>query len=279
MDHSAKPNIVSFSTAGQAASEIKKNPLEWLKKNPVKIIVFILVVAVAAELLIGGASLFSPASSGVIPQVTNINSLTDARLSLIADKTSYSENDQVVVDVRLFTGGYTTDSVDLVVKFDPAFLQPEEKFADTGNIYSEYPAVQVDRKLGLVGISGITVPGSKSFLGSGSFAKLYFKALKQGQTQVNIDFEKDATSDSNVVISKGTEDILGNVTDANIIIAQPSAESAPETSVQSCTSFTQYCQDSDGQLGTQVCTGGVQESGVCSYDPRSTVSCEVCNIK
>ena len=281
MDQAANPNIITNPISSQTVTQIQKDPGGWIKKNIVKIVVVFLVLAVAVELISGGVTLFSPSKSGNLSLLPpKINNLQDASLSLIADKTSYKKGDTVTLDVKLFTGGYTTDSTDLVVKYDPSFLEPNSKtFAQQGQVYSEYPALQVDKEKGLIGISGITVPGNSGFSGVGSFAKLNFTAVQDGQTQVTIDFQAGQTADSNVVLSGSSKDILGNVANADIVISEAGNQSTVTSSGQKCESFTQYCQDSEGNPGSQVCSGGSLKLGSCGYDAINTVSCDVCKIK
>lgn len=280
MDFSAKPDIIKSANPEQTVAQIKKNPSGWFKKNIVKVIIVILIVAVLAELVFGGVTLFSPSSSGKLsPLVPKINSLSDAVISLMPDKTGYKKGDQVVIDVKLFTGGYSTDSMDLVAKFDPAFLQPAKEFAKPGSIYSEYPAVQADNVQGLIGISGITLPGRSSFSGVGTFATLYFTALQDGQTQVTVDYQQGATADSNVVLSGTTDDILGVINNAYVSVSESGAAQSNQKASVNCQSFTQYCQTADGLAGTQVCIGGSVINGVCGYDSINTLSCEVCKTQ
>lgn len=280
MDQAAKSNITASPISGQDLSQIQSNPGGWFKKNIVKVIVILLVIAVIGELIFGGITLFSPSTSrnlSIIPP--KINNLSDASLSLIADKTSYKKGEPVMIDVKLFTGGYITDSTDLVIKYDPKYLEPKsEAFAQEGQIYSEYPALQVDKEKGLIGISGITLPGNNGFSGVGSFAKLSFLALQEGQTQISIDFEVDQTADSNVVLSGSSRDILRTVANADIIISESGNQSNTIRSGQKCEGFTQYCLDSAGNNGSQMCSGGSLKDGSCGYDPVYTVSCQICKI-
>src|SRR3989344_2243129 len=280
MEQTANPNIIKSPIPAATVNELKKNSAGWFKKNIVKIIVIVLVLAVIGELMFGGMTLFSPSKTGNLNIIgPKISNLQDASLVLVADKTSYKKGDSVTVDVRLFTGGYTTDSTDLVIKYDPKFLEPDAKtFAVQGQIYSEYPALQVDKAAGLIGVSGITVPGNDGFLGVGSFAKLNFKALQDGQTQVMVDFEAGKTADSNVVLSGSSKDILGSVASADIVISESADQSIIASSGQKCPSFTQYCQNAEGAPGTQVCSAGSLKLGTCGYDPVNTVSCDICKI-
>lgn len=279
METTAGPSILKNTTdnISQSATQISKNPGNWFKTNWLKVVIIVLVVGVLAEIVFGAYSLFSPSSGGSLNLLApEANEMRSAQFSLVPDKTSYKKGDVVTVDVKLFTGGYMTDSADLVVKYDPAFLSAADtNFATEGQIYSEYPAVQVDKENGLIGISGITLPGQNSFSGVGSFAKLNFTALKDGQTQVSIDFQPNSTADSNVVLSGSSQDVIGSVVNADINISD-TAPAAME--IKSCEGFKQSCQDSEGRSGTQQCTGGAIVDSSCGYDPKLTVSCEVCKI-
>lgn len=268
--------------SNQSVNQLKRDPAGWFKKNIIKIVIAVLVIAVAAELYLGSRTLFLPSKSGsaglsLLPP--KVNNLSEAGLSLIADKISYKKGEAVSVNVKLFTGGYTTDSTDLVVKYDPKFLEPKAgTFAQQGQTYSEYPALQVDKAKGLIGISGITLPGKKGFSGVGSFAKLNFTALQDGQTQIIIEFQPGKTADSNVVLSGSSKDILGNVANADILISETGNQADAASSGEKCQSFTQYCQDAEGASGTQVCSAGSLKLGICGYDPVNTVSCDICKI-
>lgn len=280
MDQTANPSILKSPIQNVNDTSSKKSFSEWLKKNLGKIIIGLLAILVVMGIIFGRTTLFSPSRSGNLNLLApRVNGLTDASLNLVADKESYKAGDQVVINVKLFTGGYTTDSTDLVVKYDPAFLTPVDGgFAIAGDIYSEYPALQVDKEQGQIGISGITVPGKTSFNGVGIFAKLYFTALKDGQSKVSVDFEKGATADSNVVLSGSTQDLLGIADNADILISG-AGNKTPQKNDQSCQSFTQACLDGAGNSGTQVCTGGSTKNGSCSYDSRFTQSCGPCQIQ
>lgn len=276
MDKTANTTILNNPLSSVTPSS-PKNLKSFFKTNLGKIIIALLVVAVVGELIYGSYTLFSPSKSkqGLSP-FTKVNNLENATISLVPDKNTYKKGETVSVDVKVFTGGYTTDSTDLVIKYDPLFLEPDKnKFAETGKIYSEYPAIEVNKEQGMIGISGITTPGEESFLGTGSFAKLNFTALKEGETVLQIDFQQNKTDESNVVLTNSTTDILGSVNNAKINISEsPSSGNMKEES--SCSGFVQSCKDATGKVGSQNCSAGIMKNGSCSYDPKYTVSCEVC---
>lgn len=280
MENTAGPTILKTPNLSETTSQISKNPKGFFRKNLILIIIAILVLAVLAEAAFGFLGIFSPSVTNNLNILQpKVNELSNASLTLIPDKSSYKVGDTVVVDVKLFTGGYTTDSTDLVVKYDPAFLRPQrEAFISVGQIYSEYPPAQNEVKggIGLIGISGITIPGTNSFSGVGSFARLNFTALKNGQTNLEIDYKEGSTADSNVVLVSTTKDILGSTENAQINISDALI---PEASLpESCGSFTQYCQDVTGKVGTMTCNAGTIKDNSCAYDSRLTTSCSECKI-
>lgn len=278
MESSAGPTIFKSAANPLPSSQTLKNSNGWFKKNIVKILLMVLGVAVVGELIFGAVTLFSPATVRNLNVLQpDMNELGGAKFSLIADKASYKKGETVVIEAKVFTGGYTTDSADLVVKYDPAFLKPtSESFVSVGQIYSEYPPVQVDNQAGLVGISGITLASTDGFSGVGSFAKLSFTAVKDGQTDVTIDYQPDSTADSNIVLSGSMQDVLSGVDNVQVIVSE--TDTAAAASGQKCDAFTQNCQDSSGRVGTQICKAGTINDSSCSYDAKETLTCEVCVV-
>lgn len=278
MENSAGPTIFRSSGTPLPSSATVKNSGNWFKKNLVKILLVVLGIGVAAELVFGAFTIFSPASvRNLNIMQPDLNQMGGAKFSLVPDKESYKAGDTVVVDVKVFTGGYTTASVDMVLKYDPAFLRPSaQNFVAPGQIYQEYLPVQVDNQEGLIGLSGIMTDESGGFSGVGSFAKISFTALKDGQTEITVDYEANSTSDySNMVLQGEMKDVLSAVDNATVVISENGA-SAQAPAGQRCESFTQSCQTSSGAVGTQVCKAGTINQSVCSYDARATTTCEVC---
>ncbi len=72
--------------------------------------------------------------------------------------------------------------------------------------------------------------------------------------------------------------MLGEIDNAKINISSTGTPGTQESTGQSCGSFTQYCQDVSGKVGTQVCNAGTMNNGMCGYDPKVTTSCEACKI-
>lgn len=280
MESSAGPTIFKSTPSPLPSSSSVKNSGSWFKKNIVKILLIVLGVAVVGELIFGAVTLFSPATvRNLNIMQPDMNEIGGAKFSLVPDKASYKKGETVNVDVKVFTGGYTTASVDLVLKYDPLFLKPVgENFVTAGQIYQEFLPVQVDNQEGLIGMSGIMTEEGRGFSGVGSFAKISFIALKDGQTEVTVDYEANSTTDySNMVLQGTMQDVLSGVDVARVIISEAPVQESSTS--QKCDAFTQSCQDSSGRVGTQVCKAGTIIDGSCSYDAKQTVSCEVCSVQ
>lgn len=281
MENSAGPTIFKSAASTIPSPQTVKNSGNWFRKNIVKILLVVLGLGVVAEIIFGALTLFAPSSvRNLNVLLPSVNEMGGARFSLVPDKQGYRAGDIVTIDAKLFSGGYTAGSADLVLKYDPLFLKPEgEEFVSVGQIFSEYPAVQVDTDSGLIGVSGIADPNSDGFSGVGSFAKFTFRALKDGSSEVSIDYQPNSTADSNIVLSGSMQDVLSGADNVQIITSSDgSSDQSQVNGGQSCESFTQYCQTSSGKVGTQVCKAGTINQGVCSYDARLTTTCEICVV-
>lgn len=149
------------------------------------------------------------------PPPPKIAPLTGAKIVLVSPKTTYNKGETVPVTVRLTTGGRNTSGVDVILRFDPKILEASASGIKRGNIYQEYPVASLDPQ-GVVSVSGISV--NKDFSGVGVFANVIFTAKASGQTSVKVDFQKDSTTDSNVVETGTTKDILDQVFNLDLTI-------------------------------------------------------------
>ena len=177
-----------------------------------KLIFVILIAIILAEVLLAVRYL----SQSAPPPPSKLQPISEpisgGRIVLIADKKDYQAGENIVVSVRVSTGGQPTVGVDLVLRFDPKVLEASNAAVTQGRIYSEYPMKSVDNKEGTVRISGISsIRKESGFNGVGIFATINFKAIGSGKTTLRIDFTPDLTSDSNVIGVKNAKDILEEV--------------------------------------------------------------------
>lgn len=170
-----------------------------------KIIFAILGIVLLGEFIYAVRVLTSPIPSPP-PKSPSIQK-TVGKISLTVPKTSFSVTEVVPVSVIVDTAGQTVDGVDLVVHFDPKILEASSAGMIQGRIFDEYPAVLVDSKKGLIAISGIASL-ENSFKGTGTFAAINLRAKTPGKTSLIIDFQKGSTTDSNLVETATSKDIL-----------------------------------------------------------------------
>ncbi len=278
MDEPAKP-VIDF--ASQTASNLQKavSPDTGVKgpfpRNLTKIIFGVLGLIILIELIIGFRTLTAGRSQSVL--VPQILSMSDPKIVINPARSNVSIGQTVEVKALVITGGKSTDSTDLILRYDPKFLEASSSSViKVGQIYQDYPVAVVDPGLGEIAVSGVTPPKGQPFVGIGTLATFYFKALQNGKTALTVDFQKGATAESNVVLSGSSKDILGEVINAEISIGtSESTRSLPA----SCQGYTQYCQTPDGKTGRQLCSAGKKEGTSCVFDPLLTVSCEVCSAK
>lgn len=159
-----------------------------------------------------------------IPKIATVAPLTGGKIELIPTQETYKVGDEVMVTIRLNTGGWTTDGSDVFIKYDPNKLEAQASGAQIsfkkGIIYQEYPVISIDQAAGIIQASGIAVATSnqKGFNGIDTFGILVFKAKAAGTTKLQVDFQKDNTEDSNIIETSSSQDILEEVTNAEIKI-------------------------------------------------------------
>lgn len=181
-----------------------------------KIIFIVLGVALVAEVIYAGWSLFPKSVGGPLPVASNVEQSV-AGISLTAPKQSFQIDEIIPVLVTIDSGSKTISGVDLIVQYDPEILEVTKQGLIAGSIFDEYPLMSVDSEKGLISISGISNLGG-SFAGKGEFVTLNFKAKQVGSTSLTVNFEKDITTASNLVEVNTSKNILEEVDNLEIII-------------------------------------------------------------
>lgn len=143
---------------------------------------------------------------------------SSAKISLVSDKTSLKTGETLSVSANLSISGKGSSASDLTIKYDPAYLSltaASNSPYQLGDVYQKMVFNQADLKAGIATMSAIS-DVNKEFLGSGTLAKINFKALKKGPTNVRVEFTEGETRDSNVVVDG--KDILKEVSDLTLQI-------------------------------------------------------------
>jgi len=131
------------------------------------------------------------------------------------------------VNILVGTDNVETDAADVVLHYDPNYLEVVDALPDTagiqvqpGTIYEAYPGNIVDSGSGIIKITGFSVLSTfNSGSGTGVFATINFKAKQTvAGTAVNFDFTPGVTTDSNLAKHGTSEDILTSVANGNYAI-------------------------------------------------------------
>lgn len=267
---STKPNIPNI----QVFEDIKSNSKfrsfisEWVLS--IKAVYIVLILVIAVELIIGGRALLTPP-----PQISKLQPVSDGQVVLASDVRSVSVGDEVEVMIKLYTGGHSTVGTDLVLKYDPAFLEASDNFFEEGVAYPDYPGVASDKSSGELLISGVISPDKKGFNGFEEFGTVKLKALKNGKTQVKVEASNGSTTDSNIIEVASAKDVLAGAYSLDVYIGGGAPQSKSD-SKNTCSEFTQVCFDDRGKQGTQTCDGGKLNKAICQFDPDLTQSCTSC---
>jgi len=156
-----------------------------------------------------------------------------AIMSLVSDKGDYNFGDIVKISVVLSTENRKTPGVDVLLAYDPEFLQAlslsgakltgkgivkfkSEQILDVSNSkFDTFPYFSIDYNKSLLLFEALTQP-LKNFQGIGEIGSLNFKALKSGKTQIKLVFQKGSAIDSNIAFAG--RDVLTSVNNVEINI-------------------------------------------------------------
>jgi hypothetical protein len=123
----------------------------------------------------------------------------------------------VEVGITLDSKGNLITGVDVVLRFDPVYLEVvdanpkiEGIQITSGVIFSDYLGEKIDPSRGKITISGLAGI-DQPFSGRGVLAKVEFLTKTLGTTKIFFEFQAGATTDSNVV-DTFAKDILGKTT-------------------------------------------------------------------
>lgn len=154
--------------------------------------------------------------TSVPPRIVKHQQITGGSFELLGPP-GVSLGQQLKVQALLSTGGHTVQAVDLVLKYDPNFLEASPSAILNGKIFKDYPLGSVDDKNGIIRVSGLTKE-KEGFVGGGIFATINFKAQKLGKTQVLVDFQKGETRTSNILDDSQSQNILEKVQNLTVAI-------------------------------------------------------------
>lgn len=187
----------------------------WLPK----IILIVIALAILAEVVIYAPKIMTIFKGEEAVSTENIVKPAGAGLTLTASKTEYAVGDSFKVSVILDTNNAKIQSADVVLKYNPTYLEADQTSGVTlGKIFGNYPVADINNTEGTVRISGTNGVSSAGFTGLGELANITFKAKAAGSAAVSIEYIPNSTADSNVVDVDSTEDVLKSIENLNITI-------------------------------------------------------------
>lgn len=124
------------------------------------------------------------------------------------------------INIVLDTFGQPADGADVrYLNYNPTELEVQDADSNTtgvqiqaGTVFPNYVGNEVDSATGQIRISGYNNPGADGFVGSGVFATITFRALKDATpSNVTFDFMAGSTSDTNIADhnNPGTDMLAG----------------------------------------------------------------------
>lgn len=262
--------------------ESNKYVIKNIFKSKLIFIILGVIILIEAAVVFRYTSQSSTAVPAVNQEINQVLPLTvgplgRAKIALVTEKSQYQIGDTVPVLVRISTGGYYSDGVDLLLKYDPKVLEASSSAIISGDILPNYPIKSVDAQKGLISVSAISSVETVGFNGIGNSATINFKAKQVGETSLSVEFSEESTGETNVIKHQDVSDILDEVTGATISIT---TESVPNQEELTCTTKTyQSCVDIEGRTGSYWCTG-LNDSLTCQVgcfreEKSSALGCKV----
>jgi hypothetical protein len=154
------------------------------------------------------------ACSNCAPPVSQIPKLLFSPSELRAN-----QNTVFTVNIQVDTANQPINGVGAQITFDPTYIQ--EVSLTPGTIFANYPTLEANNTTGTISISGISSSLSDTFTGIGTVATISFKIIKTGTSNVNFIYTPGATNDSNIAVTTGNGDILGEVNTLKVMPITP----------------------------------------------------------
>lgn len=151
---------------------------------------------------------------------------------LSADKKEYNLNELVNIGVLLNLADKKTPGVDILIKYDPKFLElqktaggalqtsgkvsdPKQILKTTNSSFDTFPYLKADVLSGSIFFSALAQP-KKDVIEEANIASIIFKAVKKGNTKIELVFDKSLNQNSGVFYMG--KDILDKAAGAEIVI-------------------------------------------------------------
>lgn len=136
---------------------------------------------------------------------------------IVFEKESISVGESVNASISFTTDSRILSGSDVILFFDPVFLEPEEDLV-VGDYFESYPRKLVDKTKGIIKVTAFGGNGQIVSTPTTLFT-VTFKGKKSGTTTVSFDFVKGRTNLTTLVEKGTSKNILGEVYSATLTIA------------------------------------------------------------
>ncbi|MDO8570132.1 MAG: cohesin domain-containing protein [Candidatus Daviesbacteria bacterium] len=173
----------------------------------------LLAVAIIAELIwafrtLGGNVSTTLPIAITNPAVSTSTTVQNGSITLTAPKASFSVGEKIPVSINI-DSIKATDGADIIISYDPKLLTVSGP-VEVEKMYDDYPLNVFDNATGKISVSGISSnPNGK--VAKGVLGTVILEAKAPGKTQISVDFIKDSTTDSNIIETKTSKELLGKV--------------------------------------------------------------------
>jgi hypothetical protein len=151
---------------------------------------------------------------------TTIVPISGAKITLNASSPIMKLGQRNPVKLRIDTGGHTINGADIVINYDPGILKLSKDSIETGSVFAEFPLIDVATSSGTIRISGTSSANGVGFSGINSLATLIFTAIAPGKSDLSIDYVPGSTTDSNLIESSTSQDIIEKVENTTITVRE-----------------------------------------------------------
>jgi len=145
----------------------------------------------------------SPQPASSVTQISSVMGLTTE-----SSEIKVGQNFEVNLYIQPSPGN-KIQALDALINFDKDSLEISQITPLLDNQTAEYPQNKFDNNTGKAWIS--TIIPQNAISEKTTIARLTFTSLKPGSTTINFDFQKDKTTDSNIVLENRTSDSLDSV--------------------------------------------------------------------
>jgi len=173
---------------------------------------FLVTIVSLSTLLIGQSVWAVNKLQNVVqsPQPNSSVTQTSSVMGLTTESAGIKVGETFEVDLYIQPSqGNKIQALDTLINFNKDSLEISQITPLLDSQTAEYPQSKFDNNSGKAWIS--TILPQNTISEKTTIARLAFTALKPGSTEINFDFQKNKTTDSNVVLENKTTDSLDSV--------------------------------------------------------------------